>query len=99
MRQVLILCAAIFLIGESLRAAEPEVKSYRYSFTLTEKRSCTGTSDISPDDMGRMLNGSTSTHGLHGFLQLTNFETGEGEKSTVGFINLQFLVRFWLVDQ
>src|SRR5262249_30232940 len=97
MKSFAIATAALALCASSpqLFAEDAPQAIYRYTFELTEGRSCEGSSKLKPEDLGRALGVAGANNG---FFQLEQYHTASGTDAAVGFVNPRFIVRFHLVN-
>jgi len=90
----LIAVAILYAQPFYLLAADAPGDTYRYTFELTEGRSCDGSSKLNPEELNRALAQASSTGG---FLQLDRYLTASGTEAAIGFVNPRYIVRFHLI--
>jgi hypothetical protein len=97
LNRLLLILTTAYIYAQPIvsRAADVSERVYRYSFELTEGRSCDGSSKLRPEEINRALAQATTTGG---FLQLDHYRTASGTEAAVGFVNPRYIVRFYLVS-
>ena len=89
-----IAAVAFFLAQPAVSlAADAQGDIYRYTFELTEGKSCEGSTRLKPDEFNRVLAQANTTGS---FIQLENYRTASGTEATVGFVNPRYIVSFHL---